>query len=124
MNQNTSFNKPGGGFNSVQSLLDKYKTDDRDKYISREFQKYGYDLAREMHDPDNVALYIKLAKTTDRTVLEKAKSFVRDAPNVKNKTALFLWKMKELKNELKNKRTEEPRNEKMKELENKRTKKQ
>jgi hypothetical protein len=74
------------------------KTDrDTDKYISREFQKYGYDLARELNDEKHKALYIKLAKETPRGLLETAKSFVRDAPNVRSKGKLFMWRLKQLK---------------------------
>lgn len=76
---------------------------DRDKYISREFQKYGYDLAEKLGDPTHVSLYIKLAKTVPRQILEEAYSFVADA-NARNKIALFMWKMKQLKNEVKTKK--------------------
>lgn len=76
----------------------------RDKYVSREFQKYGYDLAQELGDPKNVSLFIKLAKDIPRWRLEAARSFVKDANSVKNPTALFLWKITELKKEAKNKK--------------------
>ncbi|MCL5797783.1 MAG: hypothetical protein M1366_03215 [Patescibacteria group bacterium] len=66
-----------------------------DKYISREFQAYGYHLAEALNDPKHRALYMKLAKTLPRAVLEKALSYVSDA-NVKRKGALFMWKLKQL----------------------------
>ena len=69
----------------------------RDKYISREFQKYGYDLAAELGDLKNKSLYIKFAKEIPRAILEKARSFVKDA-RARNKAGLFMWKLKELKN--------------------------
>lgn len=84
-------------FTKVSDILSKYKTEDTDKYISREFQKYGYDLAQEMGDPKNVSFYIKLAKEESRGLLESARSFVKDASNVKSKPALFLWKFTQLK---------------------------
>lgn len=87
----------------VGDSLKKYKFDDRDKYVSREFQKYGYDLAEELGDLKNRSLYIKLAKEIPRGLLEAARSFVKDATNIKNPTALFLWKLQELKKEAKNK---------------------
>lgn len=68
-----------------------------DKHISREFQSYGMHLAEELDDYKHRGLYIKLAKTHDRNLLEKAYSFVIDS-NAKNKGALFMWKLKELKN--------------------------
>ena len=84
------------------------KTDrDTDKYISREFQKYGYDLAKELGDLKNKSLYIKLAKETPRGLLESAKNFVKDANDVKNPPALFLWKLKKLKKEINDKQKTE-----------------
>ena len=72
----------------------------QDKYISRDFQSFGIWLAEEMEDYKNKGMWIKLAKNNHRAVLEKCLSFVKDA-NADNKIALFLWKMKQLKNEAK-----------------------
>ncbi len=83
-------------FTKLKDILKDYKTEE-DKYISREFQKYGYDLAEELGDLKHKALYIKLAKETPRGLLEAARSFVKDAENAKNKGALFMWKLAELK---------------------------
>lgn len=66
-----------------------------DKYISREYQSYGIYLAEELEDWRKRGLYIKLAKTLPRAVLEKAFSYVKDA-KTKRKAALFMWKLKEL----------------------------
>ena len=77
-----------------QSLPLEYS---RDKYISREFQKYGYELA--LGDLKNKSLYIKLAKETPRGLMEAARSFVKDAQNAKNKGALYMWKLKQIKTE-------------------------
>lgn len=87
-------------FSAISDILKDYEKD-KDKYISREFQKYGYDLAQELGDLKNKSLYIKLAKKEDRALLEAVKSFVKDAENVKNPTALFLWKLTQLKKERK-----------------------
>mgnify|MGYP006958004170 CR=1 FL=1 len=67
------------------------------KYISREFQDYGYRLAEELNDLEHKALYIKLAKETPRNLLEKARNFVKDASKVKNPARLFMWKLTELR---------------------------
>ena len=67
-----------------------------DKYISREFQSFGVHLAEELNDYKHKSLYIKMAKTVHRAILEKALSFVSDS-NAKNKGALFMWKVKQLK---------------------------
>ena len=83
-------------FSKVSDILNKFKSDE-DKYISYEFQKYGYELAEELGDLKNKSLYIKLAKETPRRYLETAKNFVKDAYNVKSKAKLFMWKLQELK---------------------------
>ena len=67
-----------------------------DKYISREFQKYGIYLTEELEDYKHKSLYIKLAKTIHRSILEKALSYVSDS-NAKNRGALFMWKLSQLK---------------------------
>jgi len=92
------------GFLKLGDVLKKYKTDDSDKYVSREFQKYGYELAQALEDMDHKSLYIKLAKETPRGLLEAARSFVVDAQNAKNKGSLFMWKLSQLKNENKKKK--------------------
>ena len=86
----------------VGDILKKFDSD-KDKYISQEFQKYGYDLAQELGDPKNVSLYIKLAKITPRGILETARNFIKDAYKVKSKPALFFWKLKELNKNAKGK---------------------
>jgi len=87
----------------VGDILKKFNPTE-DKYISREFQKYGYDLAQELGDPKNVSLYIKLAKETPRAFLEIARNFVKDAYQVKSRPRLFMWRLKQLKDESKNKK--------------------
>ncbi|MBI4157657.1 hypothetical protein HY502_02310 [Candidatus Woesebacteria bacterium] len=87
----------------VGDVLKKFKIEE-DKYISREFQQYGYDLAEELGDLKSTSLYIKLAQETPRGLLEAARSFVKDATNIKNRTALFMWKLQQLRVEAKNKK--------------------
>ena len=67
-----------------------------DKFISREFQSYGIYLAESLGDYKHKALYIRLAKTVPRAILEKALSFVKDA-NAHSRARLFMWKMGKLK---------------------------
>jgi hypothetical protein len=76
----------------------------KDKYVSREFQSFGIHLAEELDDYKHRSLYIKLAKTVHRSILEKALSFCVDS-NAKNKGALFMWKLQQIKNEEKVKKT-------------------
>ena len=95
--QNRGNRKKGKrGFAKVGDLLARFDFD-QDKYISYEFQKYGYELARELGDLEHKSLYIKLAKETPRRLLEEARHFVKDAQNVKSKPKLFMWKLSELK---------------------------
>lgn len=92
------------GFSKVSDVLKRFDKKE-DKYIAYEFQKYGYDLAEELGDLKNKSLYIKLAKETSRGLLEAAKNFVKDAYNVKSRPKLFMWRLKQLKDELKNKKS-------------------
>ncbi len=80
---------------SIKQILNKFNPT-TDKYISREFQSFGIHLAEELNDYKHRGMYIKLAKTVHRSILEKALSFVSDS-NARNKIALFMWKMKQLK---------------------------
>ncbi len=82
----------------MQTIGDILKRFDptKDKYISREFQSFGVNLAEELNDFEHKSLYIKMAKTEHRAVLEKALAFVIDS-NAKKKGALFMWKVKQLK---------------------------
>jgi len=87
-------------FTKISDILASFQSDE-DKYISREFQKYGYDLAEELDDLDHKSLYIKLAKETPRLLLEDARNYVKDAYNVQSKPRLFMWKLRKLKEEKK-----------------------
>ena len=80
---------------SIKQVLIKFdpKTD---KYISREFQSYGIYLAEALDDYKHRSLYIKLAKTVHRSILEKARTFAVDS-KADRKGALFMWKLKELR---------------------------
>jgi hypothetical protein len=71
-------------------------TNNEDKYLSREFQKYGIYLSEKLEDPSHKSLYIRLAKTVDRKILDAALSFVLDA-QAKSKARLFMWKVTQLR---------------------------
>ena len=83
-------------FQIVGDILKDFDWDEK-KYISREFQDFGYRLAEELNDLPHKALYIKLAKETPRVLLEEARNFVKDANKVNNPARLFMWKLAELK---------------------------
>lgn len=80
---------------TVGDVLKKFNPVE-DKYISREFQAYGIYLSEELRDYKHRSLYIRLAKTVPRALLEKALSFVKDS-NAKSRARLFMWKLKKLR---------------------------
>ena len=81
----------------MQSIRDILKNFNplEDKYVSREFQAFGVHLAEKLQDTRRKSLYMKLAKTIPRPVLEQALRYVVDS-NARKKGALFMWKLKEL----------------------------
>ncbi|NMB84322.1 hypothetical protein GYA28_03455 [Candidatus Roizmanbacteria bacterium] len=79
---------------SIKDVLEKFNPFE-DKYVSREFQSFGVHLSEKLQDTRHKSLYIKLAKTIPRPVLEQALRFVIDS-KAKKKGALFMWKLKEL----------------------------
>jgi len=85
----------------LADILAKFEGRNDGKYISREFQDFGYRLAVDLNDLAHKSLYIRMAKTVPRAILETARTFVVDAPNVKNKGKLFMWKVGELKTKIK-----------------------
>ncbi len=62
-----------------------------------EYQAYGNRLAEEFGDTAHRALYIKLAKETDRSLLEQAREFVLASEKATTKGRLFMWKLTQLK---------------------------
>jgi len=86
--------KKSSSVQSVGEILKKFNPLE-DKYISREFQAYGVYLSEQLKDFKHKSLYMKLAKTIPRPLLEKALEFAVDA-NISRKGALFMWKLKEL----------------------------
>lgn len=89
--------KRTGGIFSINKILLNYSFDDKPKYVTKEFQSYGYKLAVELEDKKRAGMYIKFAKTIDRSILERARNFVKDAKNVKSKSRLFMWKLGKLR---------------------------
>uniref|UniRef100_A0A7C4Y2S9 Uncharacterized protein n=1 Tax=candidate division WWE3 bacterium TaxID=2053526 RepID=A0A7C4Y2S9_UNCKA len=83
----------------MKSIADVIKTKGLKKDVRNtyEFQAYGNRIAEELGDPRHRALYIKLAKTEKRELLEQARMFVVGQENTSTKGRLFMWKLKELK---------------------------
>lgn len=84
----------GRTIKSIKEVLAGKKS--QRKYISREFQDFGVRLAVSLSDMAHKSLYIKLAKEENRTLLQKAWEFVKDA-KVRSKAKLFMWKLKKLR---------------------------
>ncbi len=79
---------------SLKSVLKNFNPLE-DKYLSREFQSFGVHLAEKLQDERHKSLYIKLAKTIPRPILEQALRFTIDS-GARRKGALFMWKLKEI----------------------------
>lgn len=80
----------------INTVLDKYKLPEKSERVTQEFQDFALHLAETLDDKAHKGLYMRLTKTTSRALLIQALSFVSDA-NARNKAALFMWKVKELK---------------------------
>lgn len=88
---------PSKGMQALGQIIFDYALEDKGGRITKEFQDYGYRLALELDDEKSKSLYIKLAKTVDRPLLEKARTFVKDATNVKHRGKLFMWVLGKLR---------------------------
>ena len=81
--------------------LEKYRETlaQRKKYIKKDYQAYGLQLAEELGDWKNRSLYIRLAKTIDFLILEKARLFIKDQSpgTIQTPYKLFMWKLKKLR---------------------------
>ena len=91
-----------GSMNSLSDLIRARASAPMNKYVSREYQDFGVRLAMELDDEAHKSLYIRMAKTMDRKVLEAARTFVIDS-NATSKAKLFMWKVKQLKDASKTK---------------------
>ena len=87
----------------LSDILDKYKPKEDGKYISQEFQDYGYRLAIELDDLAHKSLYIRLAKTVPRGLMDAARGFAMESANARSKGKIFMWKLTELKKQIKSK---------------------
>ena len=82
----------------IQQLLQNKKMIGRKTNRLRyEFQAYGQRLAQELQDLAKETLYMKLAKEVDRTLLEQAREYVIGSEGVRNRGALFMYKLKQLR---------------------------
>jgi hypothetical protein len=88
------------GFKQMASIIDRYDLEEtKQRRISREFQDYAYRLAVELDDTAHTPIYMRLAKSTPRPIIEQARLFVLGANHPTSKARLFMWKLKMLKEE-------------------------
>lgn len=95
----TNINDSQANLFSLSDLIKTRANQTLNKYVSREFQDYGVRLAMELGDEAHKSLYIRMAKTYDRRILETARTFVLDA-NALSKGRLFMWKVKQLRKDV------------------------
>lgn len=81
----------------ISDALDRVKDAKRQTNNSTEHQVFGVYLGDQLEDTKHYALYIKLAKTYPRGLLEEALSYVKNYPSAKSKGKLYMWKLKQLK---------------------------
>jgi len=82
---------------SIAKIIDENKFPDRPKNLHTEFQQYGVWICEQLGDTKHYSLYIKLAKETDRSLLEEALTFTKGYLNAKNKGRVFMWRLKQLR---------------------------
>jgi hypothetical protein len=91
-------------FDTSEYTSAKYIHGKNKGYVTKEYQSYGAWLANALNDKKRISMYIKWAKDKPRSVLESAYRFTADYPNAKDKSRLFMWKVKELEEQSENKR--------------------
>lgn len=84
---------------SLGEILRNIQEKDAGKYLKYEWQLYAYRLAKWLDDLDRISLYMRLAKTEHRKLLDKSWDFVKDAYNPQSKPKLFMWKLNQLRKE-------------------------
>ena len=88
-------------FDTTSLEKKKFPFSNKAKYMTKEYQMYGMKLAGKLGDSKRASMYIKWAKEKPRSILERAYSFTIDYPNAKDKSRIFMWKVKELEKEKK-----------------------
>ncbi|WKZ23834.1 MAG: hypothetical protein QY312_03670 [Candidatus Dojkabacteria bacterium] len=82
---------------NLQQIVEEINS--RRNRIRYPFQELGMMLTTKLNDPRHKALYMKLAKFEEQELLMDAMHYVLATPNISgNVGALFMWKLKELKN--------------------------
>lgn len=98
-------------FDTSEYTSAKYIHGKKKGYVTKEYQSYGAWLANTLNDPDRISMYIKWAKEKPRSLLESAYRFTADYPNAKDKSRLFMWKVKELEEQTEKKKNKSKKKE-------------
>ncbi len=98
---------------SLAQILANINEKDSGKYLTHEWQLFGYRLAMDLGDMKKVSFYMKIAKNENRATLERAWDFVKESNNPRSRAGLFLWKYKELKKEAEAKKNPSDENSKI-----------
>jgi len=91
-------------FDTSEYVNSKYISGKKKGYVTKEYQSYGAWLANELNDKERMSMYIKWAKEKPRSLLESACRFIADYPDARDKSRLFMWKVKELEEQTENKK--------------------
>lgn len=91
-------------FDTSEYVNSKYISGKKKGYVTKEYQSYGAWLANELNDKERMSMYIKWAKEKPRSLLESAYRFIADYPDARDKSRLFMWKVKELEEQTENKK--------------------
>jgi len=90
-----ALSRRGTKIDTIKSIIKKKKPK-TPVFAKYEFQAFGLYLAGQLGDLKHKALYIKLAKEEERSLLRTALEFVK-ARTPKSRAKLFMWKLSDLK---------------------------
>lgn len=93
---------------TAKELLAKFNLLDqgeRKNHTHYEFQAFAYKIAHDLNDLNNLKIYMRLAKNVERSLMERAYSYALDA-QTENRGRKFMWKLKEIRNEIKERMNE------------------
>src|SRR5688572_27495330 len=76
------------------SLQNRFEELAKKRRLTKPYQVFGIWIAQNLGDTKNIPLFIRLAKNQDRILLESAVSYIKDYPNARSRTHLFLWFLK------------------------------
>lgn len=95
-------------FKTASDILNSYDflqaREKAQRYVKHEFQDYAIRLASDLGDLPHKAIYLRLAKTVNRSLLEQAAVFALGYFKELNKGKVFMWKLAQLRAETQQKK--------------------